>query len=200
MKNVLSLVLNADQTCGVPGCSILDNLSLIRDSLSYIDQKNSTLALIKIDKKKAFDRVNWYFLDSLLVKMNFRPIFRSFIQSVYNNVSSCVLNNGYKSRSFPLQRGVWQGFPLSHLLYCLFAETLGNIIRQNSKISDLHLAGTNAQAKISQYADGTYIFATDPRSVIEAMRSVKTFEGGSGSKVNLSVGKSEDILFVLLWW
>ncbi len=57
LKNVLSLVLNADQTCGVPGCSILDNLSLIRDSLSQGDQKNSTLALIEIDQEKAFHRV-----------------------------------------------------------------------------------------------------------------------------------------------
>ncbi len=127
--------------------------------------------------------------------MNFGPIFRSFIKSVYNNVSSCVLNNGYKSRSFPLQRGVRQGCPLSPLLYCLVAETLGNKIRKNSKISGLHLPGTNAQAKISQYADGTTIFATDPRSVVEAMRSVKTFKAGSGSKVNLSVGKSEGIWF-----
>ncbi len=152
-----------------------NNLLLIRDSITHVDQKKSALALIKIDQEKAFDRVKWDFLNSLLVKMNFGQIFRSFIKSVYTNVTSCFLNNGHKSRSFLLQRGVRQGFPLFPLLYDLVAETLGNIVRQNPNISGLHLPGKKVQAKISQYAGDTTIFATDPGSVVEVMRSVKTF-------------------------
>ena len=38
-KTVLHCVISPDQTCNVPGRSILDNLYLIRDSYEYIFQK-----------------------------------------------------------------------------------------------------------------------------------------------------------------
>ncbi len=119
---------------------MFDNLLLIRDAIRYVQQKNSPLALLKIDQEKAFDRVNWEFLDSVLVRMNFGQIFQHFIKYVYTDVASCVLNNGHKSGTFLLQRGVWQGCPLSPLLYCLVTETLGNVVCANPSISkmDLH--------------------------------------------------------------
>ena len=39
LQNVLDYVINPDQTCNVPGRSILDNLYLIHDSYKYIFQK-----------------------------------------------------------------------------------------------------------------------------------------------------------------
>ena len=113
LKNVLASILNEDQTCGVPGRSIFDNLRLIRDSISYVEQKGSSLAIVKTDQETAFDRVNWEFLQRILEHMNFRPTFRSFFQSIYTQVSSIVLNNGHKSKPFLLERGVRQGCPLS---------------------------------------------------------------------------------------
>ncbi len=44
------------------------------------------LAIVKIDKEKAFDRVNWEFLQRILERMNFGPTFGSFILSIYTQV------------------------------------------------------------------------------------------------------------------
>ena len=104
LKSVLPSLLNPDQTCNVPGRTIVDSLCLIRDSITYVNQKQIPLALIKIDQEKAFDCVNLAFLDSIFIKMNIGPTFRKFITSLYTEVMSCVLNNGHKSRAFFLER------------------------------------------------------------------------------------------------
>ncbi len=141
LKKVLSSVLSEDQTCDVPGRSIFDNLRLVRDSILYVEMKNLPMGTVKIDQEKAFDRVEWEFLHLAHTRTNFGPTFRRFITVLYTDVRSVVMNNGHKSREISLQRGVRQGCPLSPFLYSLVAETLGNIIRQNGRISGLPLQG-----------------------------------------------------------
>lgn len=193
LKQMLPFLLNPDQTCSVPGRSIFENLFLVRDIFEYSKVKNFPLAIIKIDQEKAFDRVDWSFLERVLIKMKFGPKFRSFIKTIYNSVGCKVLNNGNLSKDIILKRGVRQGCPLSPLLYCIVAETLGNIIRQNRNIKGLHLPGTVKEVKITQYADDTTLFIADEKSVKEAISSIQLFENGSGSKVNYAKGKSHGI-------
>lgn len=190
LKRILPHILSSDQTCSVPGRSIFENLMLIRDIFDYCEMKNLPLALVKIDQEKAFDRVNWLFLEKVLRKMNFGPHFIHCIQTMYTDVSCKISNNGHLSRSITLQRGVRQGCPLSPLLYCIVAETLGNLIRKNDKIDGLRIPGFGCEVKISQYADDTTLFLRNGYSVDQALLSVNDYERGSGSKVNYDKGKS----------
>ena len=190
LQLILPSILNSDQTCSVPGRSIFENLMLARDSIDYCQEKKLPLALIKIDQEKAFDRVNWDFLLKVLERMNFGPKFMCFIKTMYKDVSCQISNNGYLSRKVTLKRGVRQGCPLSPLLYCIVAETLGNLIRQNLKIDCLRLPGSRKEVKISQYADDTTLFLRNNFSVEEAIATIKLYELGSGSKVNYDIGKS----------
>ena len=59
------------------------NLNLVRDLTEYCNSKNLPLAIISLDQEKAFDRVNWNFLDRVLQIMNFRPEFRQWIRVIY---------------------------------------------------------------------------------------------------------------------
>ena len=128
LQLILPSILNSDQTCSVPGRSRFENLMLARDSIDYCQEKKLPLALSKIDQEKAFDRVNWDFLLKVLERMNFGPNFMCFIKTMYTDVSCQISNKGYLSRKVTLKRGVRQGCPLSPLLYCIVAETLGNLI------------------------------------------------------------------------
>ena len=66
LLGVLGSIIGPDQTCGVPGRTISENLSLIRDLLEYVDRENLPLALLSLDQEKAFDRVDWGFLIRIL--------------------------------------------------------------------------------------------------------------------------------------
>ena len=163
LRKVISRVLSEDQTCGVPGRTIFENLMLIRDTISYVQHKQLSAAIISLDQEKAFDRVNHSFLQCVLERFNFGPDFRRWVSVVYHDISSCVINNGRLSQAFNLERGVRQGCPLSPLLYCLVAECLGQAIRRDPSIDGILIPGSGSkQSKVSQYVDdATLILAND---------------------------------------
>ena len=155
LRAVLPLLVHQDQTCGIPRRSIFENLFLIRDTIDYVHYKNIPAVIISLDQEKAFDRVKHAFLQRVLSQFNFGPDFTCWIAVIYIDISSVVINNGWVSLSFPLARGVRQGCPLSPLLYCLVAETLGQAIRRDRTIEGINLPGCSQQSKVSQYADDT---------------------------------------------
>lgn len=55
LREVMDLVVHQDQTYCVPGRSILDNVSLIRDILDISSSLGIDTGLISLDKEKAFD-------------------------------------------------------------------------------------------------------------------------------------------------
>ena len=184
LKKVLSVILSEDQTCGVPGRSIYENLFLLRDTLDYIDHKQLSAALISSDQEKAFHHVNYSFLQHVLTRFNFGPSFRQWVNIVYTEIHSCVLNNGWLSAKIKLYRGVRQGCPLSPLLYCLVAETLGQAIRRDNSIRGIPIPGANKQSKVSQYAHDTTLILANNYSITQSFNLINIFEWGSGSRLN----------------
>ncbi len=54
-------MVGPDQTCGVPGRTISENLCHIRDLIEYAEHEDIPLALLSLDQETAFDRVEWVF-------------------------------------------------------------------------------------------------------------------------------------------
>ena len=114
LQKVLHYIINPDQTCNVPGRSILDNLYLIRDSYEYIFQKQFPIVMISLDQENAFDRLNWQLPDRVMQIMTFGEGFRKWVRLLFTDVNCIVTNNGYASKLIKLTRGARQGCPLSH--------------------------------------------------------------------------------------
>ena len=55
LGKVLAHTVADDQTCGVPGRTILNNVFILRDLVVICKQKNLPAAIISIDQMKAFD-------------------------------------------------------------------------------------------------------------------------------------------------
>ncbi len=88
LKKVIGVVVQPDQTCGVPGRSGVLNLALVRDILYWAEQRQLSLAILSLDQEKAFDRVSHAFLMAILVRMGFGTVFRSWVKLLYSRVSS----------------------------------------------------------------------------------------------------------------
>ena len=58
LSKVLSFIIHLDQTFSIPGRSIFSNVTLLRDTLDYIEHTNKTAIFVSLDQEKAFDRVN----------------------------------------------------------------------------------------------------------------------------------------------
>jgi hypothetical protein len=58
--------------------------------------------LLLIDFEKAFDSLEWTFVDRTLSYFNFTPNLMKWVKMFYNKIESCLINNGYCSERFEL--------------------------------------------------------------------------------------------------
>ena len=192
LLKVIQAVVARDQTCGVPGRYIGENISFLCDVVHYASSSDIPVVILSIDQEKAFDRVDWSFLCRTLCEMGFGPSFVQWADLLYWGVQSAVNVNGHLSSFFFLSRGVRQGCPLSPQLYVLYSEVLACNIQANPSISGLSLPGFPSPLPvISQYADDMNLVVTSDQPIKAVFDSYSLFEKGSGSRLNL--GKSKGL-------
>ena len=83
-----------------------------------------------------------------LEQMNFGNQFRKWIKTLYNNISSCTINNGATTPYFNLERGIRQGDLLSPYLFIICIEFLANKIHGCTEIEGF-LLGKKAPKTVS---------------------------------------------------
>ena len=144
---------------------------------------------MNIDFEKAFDSVDWEFLYLTMKKFNWGDSLISWVKTLYNNISSCIINNGWTSNYFELKRGVRQGDPLSPYLFILVAEILASSIRQDKKIKGIKL--DNDETKLVQYADDITGILDNVSSAKHFLHNVEIF--GQYSRLKLNKQKTEAV-------
>ncbi len=89
------------------------------------------MVVLFLDFRKAFDTINYTFLLLLLTHMGFPPEFVLWISIFYSNCSSVVHHKNWLTKSFPLNRGICQGCPLSCYLFNLVGQVLIYLLRDS---------------------------------------------------------------------
>ena len=183
LEKVLTSIINPDQTGYVKGRYIGENVRLIQDIIEHTNLTGKKGIALFLDFKKAFDSIEWPYLKAAINILNFGPDILNWISIFYNDVSSCVLNNGHASTFFPLQRGVRQGCPLSGVLFVLGIELFGRALK-NKSIKGILV--NNHEIKVTQYADDTTVFVRDRDSVIQLFDLLQNFSLLSGLEINIA--------------
>ena len=75
-----------------------------------------------IDFEKAFDSLEWDYLESVLKVYNFGEDFRTWFSILYKNSNSCVINKVFFTEFFKIGRSCRQEDPLSPYLFILAVE------------------------------------------------------------------------------
>ena len=193
----LPKLIHTDQTGFIKGRFIGQNVRLLIDLMEYTDVKKIPGILLFVDFEKAFDTVEWSFIQNVLKRFNFGPVIRHWISTLYSDVESAVINGGYMTNFFQISRGVRQGCPLSPLLFVLGAEILAQKIRQSPGCRGIELP-QSVEAKISQFADDTTFICRDTDALKENMKVLNDFRDISGLRLNkkktkaMWIGSSKD--------
>lgn len=140
LKCVLLAIISKTQSAFVPGCQILDNATLAFEAIHFmkgLSKRKSGFCALKLEMSKAYDRVEWGFLDCVMSKMGFSDIWRRWIMDCVSSVSFAVLINGALSSSFVLQRGLRQRDPLSPHLFLICSEGLNAMLSEACDWNDI---------------------------------------------------------------
>lgn len=133
--------------------------------------------------RKAFDSLDWAFLNKALLAFNFGESFIKWVITFYCNIKSCVTNDVFSSVHFDVKRGVRQGDPLSPYLFIIALEILA--IR-NSKNTKGFKLPNNEEIKLTIFADDLTTFLRDKQSFENLLKMLRDFRCCSGLKVNNS--------------
>ena len=182
LKQVLPKLIDNDQTGFLKGRSIAENIRLIDGIIKYTAEK-SIPGLLFLDFEKAFDTVEWPFLQNTFRHYNFVPEAINWIQLFYHNIESCILNNGWSRNFFKLEKGVRQGCPLSPYLFILCVEVFAEAVRRNKSIKGITI--DEQEINISQYADDTTLILDGSRvSFTNSLQLLDLFGKFSGLRLN----------------
>ena len=110
-----------------------------------------------LDAKKAFDTVPHHALLARLRAKGVTGKLWRIIANMYGSAACRVRVGTAVSQSFPVERGVAQGCPLSPLLYNIFADSLLDVIHQDNADDGIQIPGSQGHDPCSlvgqSYAD-----------------------------------------------
>ena len=196
MKRLLPELIHDNQSGYIPG----------RWIVQYTQAKKLPGLSIHIDSEKAFDSLEWDYLNRYLQLSNFGPDLIRWVNTFYMNVQSCVINNGLCSLYFNIERGVRQGDPLSPNLFVISVEILAIAVRNHENIKGIRINGS--EVKLLQFADDTTAVLSDLNSACALLKTLEAFEEVSGLKLNVrkteamwigSLQNCEDELLGVRW-
>jgi hypothetical protein len=191
LRLVIGSVISESQTAFVKDRQILDGVLIANEVVDEARRSKKELMLFKVDFEKAYDSVDWGYLDAVMEKMAFPVLWRKWIRECVSTATASVLVNGSPTEEFPLERGLRQGDPLSPFLFLLAAEGLNVLMEAlvaQHRFTGYQL-GEQDPVVVShlQFADDTLLLGAKSWANVRALRAVLVlFETMSGLKVNFN--------------
>ena len=138
IKETIHTIIHTDQRGFISGRYTGENIIEILTIIDKLDIEDKPGLLISIDFYKAFDTIEWSFIQKTFTFFNFPEYLTKWIGILYTNIiNSRIINNRHMSKGFNLTRGVRQGWPLSPCLFVIAVEILAIAIRCNSEIKGI---------------------------------------------------------------
>ncbi|PRQ19531.1 putative RNA-directed DNA polymerase [Rosa chinensis] len=193
LRSILPSLISFNQAAFVHDRQIQDNIIVAHEVFHYLKNKRSGIDFdmgLKIDMNKAYDRIEWDFLQAVMLKMGFVASWVNLIMKCLNTVSFSVLLNGKPGPTFSPSRGWRQGDPLSPYLFILVAEVLTAMINRaclNHSPVGVQMGAEGPSISHLLFADDSLFFVKASVENCQSMMTILTnYCTASGQRVNFS--------------
>ncbi|MCO5572023.1 hypothetical protein L7F22_025774 [Adiantum nelumboides] len=115
-------LIHTSQTGFVQDRCISDNFFCLRQAINWARTSSMPLAIVLLDFEKAYDRVDWDFLEGSLDRMGFPLAWIRGVSALYMPASSSVTIGGHAGRAFQLSRSMRQGMSIGIILISIRGE------------------------------------------------------------------------------
>jgi ribonuclease HI len=191
LKVTLPMVISPNQSAFLPGRLITDNILAAYETLHTMQTRlwsKVGFMGIKLDMSKAYDRVEWDFLEAVMVKMGFAERWISLIMACVRSVTYSIVVNGVPVGNIKPTRGLRQGDPISPYLFLICAEALSAMLCKAESTGVITGVPTSKRGpKLTHlfFADDSLLFCK--ANSVEWRRLTKIlerYEEASGQKLN----------------
>jgi hypothetical protein len=132
---VMDSLVSPTQSAFLKGRLLVDGVMVVNEIVDWAKKTGKSCLIFKVDFEKAYDSVEWSFLDYMLERFGFGEKWKKWICSCVYGGSMSVLVNGSPTEEINIQRGLKQGDPLAPFLFLLVVEGLGGLMK---KVVDLN--------------------------------------------------------------
>ncbi|OMO96399.1 reverse transcriptase [Corchorus capsularis] len=192
LREVLPFIIDPNQSAFVPGRMIFDSSIIAFESIHYMKNKRSggeKHMALKLDLSKAYDRVEWVFLERIMARLGFSNRWVSLVMECLRTVTYSILVNGRRTESFVPSRGIRQGDPLSPYLFLFCMEGLSCLLQRAELNDRIHGVAVSRYApRISHlfFADDSLLFLRASSEECDVVLDLlRQFELASGQQVNI---------------
>ena len=189
IKPFLNDCISPSQSSFIPGRSIVDNILLVKEIAHSIasSKKNIKPMAIKVDLSKAYDSLEWSFIQDTLNFFQVPSALNKLIMSCITTCTMQVLWHGHPGAQFHPLRGIRQGDPLSPYIFTLCMERLSRMIQYEvDQKRWIPFQLRNFQASHIFYADDVVLFgAATLGNLGNMIATLRKFGQASGLHINI---------------
>ena len=128
IKNALCKLVNPSESAFIPG-QITNNILLTQELLKGYNWKSGARRVaLKIDIQKAYDTVNWDFLEGILHAFKFPDL--KWIMVCIRSTAFTINVNNERVGYFKGGRGLRQGDPISPYIFTLVMEVFSLVLKK----------------------------------------------------------------------
>ena len=190
LKVLLPELIEPNQCAFVKGRLLLENILLDTELVkNYHKDSIGARSVLKLDISKAFDTVNWSFIEDTLRTMNIPEQFIHWIHTCLSTAAFSVSVYEELEGFFPSLRGLRQGCALSPYLFVIAINVLSLALNKAAASGDIGHHPTCSQINLTHlsFADDVMVFTDGkPRSLQSIFSVLHDFHRWSGLAISPS--------------
>ena len=143
------------------GRSILDGVVAENELVDLVKRGKRSCFIFNIDFVKAYNSVNWEFLDYMMTHLScFEELQRKWVKVVVCSSRMLVLVNESPMKEFVAEKGLKQGDPLVPFLFFIVAKGVHGLVSRSVKLGTFRLLKVDDEVSFSilQYVDDSILF------------------------------------------
>uniref|UniRef100_A0A803Q6P7 Reverse transcriptase domain-containing protein n=1 Tax=Cannabis sativa TaxID=3483 RepID=A0A803Q6P7_CANSA len=193
LKLVLRDVISESQSTFLPGWLISDNIMVSFEIMHYLKRKRMGMdgyMALKLEMSKAYDKVEWPFIEAVLLQMGFDRRVISLIMFCVSTVRYKITHGGHSMGPINPERGLRQGDPLSPYLFLICAEGFSSLLKafeRHHRIFGIRVAKSAHVVSHMLFTDDSYVYCkAKEEEAASILHILQLYEMASGQQVNFS--------------